>query len=84
MIKPLELRDLMGSLSPPLCALKKKEGIFSSENYEAGDFVSLDQFIVRTPGRLPTGFGHENSSDFFMEELFSMMQPQELFGWKTK
>ena len=27
---------------------------------EVGDFVSTDQFICRTPGRLPTGYGRES------------------------
>jgi hypothetical protein len=26
-----------------------------------GDFVSTDQFICRTPGQLPEGYGHESA-----------------------
>ena len=31
-------------------AIKEKEAILAWDKYEAGDFVSMDQFIVRTPG----------------------------------
>ena len=30
-----------------------------SNKYEAGDFGSTDQFVVKTPGRLPSGYGRE-------------------------
>ena len=35
------------------------EGAISRGKVEVGDFVSTDQFICQTPGRLPTGFGRE-------------------------
>ncbi len=31
-------------------AIAKVEGAMSAEKYETGDFVSTDQYIVRTPG----------------------------------
>ena len=43
--------------------VEEKEGILSAGALEPGNFVSMDQFIVKTPGRLPTGYGwegHEN------------------------
>ena len=40
-------------------AVEEKEGILAAEKYLPGDFVSIDQYIVRTPGRLPTGYGRE-------------------------
>ena len=33
--------------------------------YEVGDFVSTDQFICKTPGRLPTGYGRESQDRCF-------------------
>ena len=34
-----------------------KKGLLSRDKYEVGDFVSNDQFVVRTPRRLPNGYG---------------------------
>ena len=30
--------------------VREKEGILAAEKYKAGDFVSMDQFVVKTPG----------------------------------
>ena len=38
---------------------RDSEGAISRGMVEVGDFVSTDQFICKTPGRLPTGFGRE-------------------------
>ena len=38
-------------------AIKEKEAILAWDEYEAGDFVSMDQFVVNTPGRQLEGFG---------------------------
>ena len=46
-------------------AVKEKEAILSWDKYEAGDFVSMDQFIVKTPGRLLEGFGQEGANNRF-------------------
>ena len=43
----------------------KKEGALSRDWYEVGDFVSTDQFICRTPGRLPEGYGRESTNRRF-------------------
>ena len=40
-------------------AVKEKEGILAAEQYKPGDYVSMDQYISKTPDRLPTGFGRE-------------------------
>ena len=42
-----------------------KEGLISRDKYEFGDFVSTDQFVVRTPGRLPNGYGRERRENRF-------------------
>lgn len=46
-------------------AVKEKEAILAWDKYEAGDFVSMDQFIVKTPGRLLEGFGREGANNRF-------------------
>ena len=49
-------------LSPVVSKVKHvpdKECILARDKYEVGNFVSADQLVVRTPGRLPTGYGHE-------------------------
>ena len=38
------------------------EGAISRNKLEVGDFVSTDQFVCRTPGQLPSGYGCENSN----------------------
>jgi hypothetical protein len=42
-----------------------QEGALSRDQYEVGDFVSTDQFICRTPGRLPDGYGRESADRRF-------------------
>ena len=39
------------------------EGAISRNKLEVGDFVSTDQFICSTPGRLPTGYGREGPNN---------------------
>jgi hypothetical protein len=46
-------------------AVPEEAGALSREQYETGDFVSLDQYVVKTPGRLPTGFGRESNTNMF-------------------
>ena len=41
------------------------EGILSHDKYKAGDLVSAENFVVNTPGRLPTGYGRQSSSSNF-------------------
>ena len=36
--------------------LPKKQGALTRYKYQVGGFVSTDQFICKTPGRLPTGY----------------------------
>ena len=40
-------------------SVKEKEGILALGAMQPGEMVSTDQFVVKTPGRLPTGFGRE-------------------------
>ena len=40
-------------------AIVEKEGILARDKYEPGDFVSTDQFVCSTPGRLEGGYGRE-------------------------
>ena len=41
------------------------EGAISRNQLQVGDFVSTDQFVCRTPGRLPRGYGREQSTSRF-------------------
>ncbi len=40
--------------------LDNREGAITRDQYNVGDFVSPDQFICKTPGRLPTRYGQES------------------------
>ena len=40
-------------------AIKEREAVLSWEKYQPGDFVSMDHFVVNTPGRLLSGYGRE-------------------------
>ena len=43
----------------------KNEVAISRNKVEVGDYVSTDQFVCRTPGRLPSGYGCEGSTRRF-------------------
>ncbi len=45
--------------------IKDREGAITIDQYKVGDFVSTDQFICKTPGRVPTGYGHESQNCHF-------------------
>ena len=40
-------------------------GAISRNKYQVGDFVSMDQHVVKDPGRLPTGCGREAEHNMF-------------------
>ena len=46
-------------------AITDREGAISKEQVHVGDFVSMDQYVVTTPGRLPTGYGREAEANRF-------------------
>jgi hypothetical protein len=43
----------------------EEPGALSRDKYETGDFVSMDQYVVKTPGRLPTGYGRKSHTNMF-------------------
>ena len=44
----------------------KYEGAVSKDGiYQPGEFVSTDQYVVKTSGCLPTGYGRESESNSF-------------------
>ncbi len=45
--------------------LEDREGAITRDQYKVGDFVSTDQFICKTPGRLPAGYGRESQDRRF-------------------
>ena len=46
-------------------ATKSNAGAISRDKYVSGDFVSMDQYVVKELGRLPTGFGREADHSMF-------------------
>ena len=46
-------------------AVPKKKEILSRDKYEVGGFMSTNQFVVKTPGRLPSEFGRERHNNRF-------------------
>ena len=46
-------------------AIPEREGCISTEKDLPGNFVSMDQYVVRTPGRLPWGNGRERDCNKF-------------------
>jgi len=46
-------------------AIAERQGCISADKYLPGDFVSIDQYVVRTPGRLPNGYGRERDCNKF-------------------
>ena len=46
-------------------AVPYKKGILAGDKYEVGDFMSTNQFVVKTPGRLPSVFGRERRKNMF-------------------
>ena len=37
----------------------EKKRILARAKYEVGDFMSTNQFVLKTRGRIPSGFGRE-------------------------
>jgi hypothetical protein len=44
-----------------------REGSITRDQYNVGDFISMDQFICKTPRRLPTGYGRESQDCQFQD-----------------
>lgn len=59
----------MKSQSPQLhhskCTDPNRLNALSADRYEPGDFVSTDQFVVSTPGRLERGYGRESKENSY-------------------
>jgi hypothetical protein len=51
------------------------------DQYKVGDFVSTDQFICRTPGRVLTGYGHESQNCHFQGGSIFNDDASVLFFW---
>ena len=46
-------------------SVPEKKGTLSRDKYEVGDFMSTNKFVVKTSGRLPSGFGRERHNNRF-------------------
>ena len=51
-------------------AIPESEGALSHNRYEVGYFLSTDQFICRTHGQLPEGYGSESTDRRFQGGVF--------------
>ncbi len=49
--------------------IPQNERLLSRNRYEAGDFVSADQFVVSKPGHLLSGFGWEVAHEKFYGDI---------------
>ncbi len=54
------------------------------DQYKVGDFVSTDLFICTTPGRVPTGYGHESQNRRFQGGSIFNDDASGLFWVKNK
>jgi hypothetical protein len=66
-------------------AVPEEAGVLVCEQYKNGDFVSLDQYVVQTPGRLPTGYGKESHTNIciMMVRSFEMLLGR-IFTYRIK
>jgi hypothetical protein len=64
--------------------LEDCEGAITRDQYKVGDFVSTDQFICKTPGRLPTGYGRESQDRRFQGGTIYNDSASGLIWVKTK
>ncbi len=64
--------------------LPESEGALSRDQYEVGDFVSTDQFICRTPGRLSKGYGRESPDPRFQGGTIYNDAASVSFGLKIR
>ncbi len=60
------------------------EGAISCNQLEVEDFVSTDQFVCRTPGWLPSGYGHEGRNGRFHGGTITMMPHLGLSGLRIR
>ena len=44
----------------------EKKRILARDKYEVTDFMATDHLVVKTPGRLPSGFGRERDNYRFL------------------
>mgnify|MGYP007020017319 CR=1 FL=1 len=49
-------------------AIPEKAGSLSRDKYMPGNSVLMDQYVVKTPGRLPEGYGRERDCNKFHGE----------------
>ena len=48
------------------------EGILALDNYQAGNCISMNQFVVDTSGQLLTDYGWEDDNNHFCGETILM------------
>ncbi len=63
--------------------LQDHEGAVTRDHFDVGDFVSTDQFICKTPRRVPTRYGHNHKIAIF-RAVPSLMMCISLFQVKNQ
>ena len=64
--------------------IASKEGALSCNQYEPGNSITTDQFIVMTPGRLQTGYGREGAQNCFHGGPYFKIPPSIKFAFNLK
>ena len=61
-----------------------KQGVISADKYLPGNFVSMDQYVVRVPGRFPDKYGCEQERNMFHGGTIFVMLLLRLSMSRTK
>jgi hypothetical protein len=61
--------------------LDNRDGALTRDQYNESDFVSTEQFICKTPGSLPTGYGHEPQYRHFRGGTNTLIDAASVLKW---
>ncbi len=64
--------------------LDNRDGALTRDQYNESGFVSTEQFICKTPGRLPTGYGHESQYRHFKGGTNILNDAASVLKWVEK
>ena len=65
-------------------AIKDAEDAITRDKYQTGDFVSMNQYVVKNPGRLPTGYGRESDTNMYHGTHYFVTLPPSTSTSETK
>ena len=61
-----------------------RDGALTRDQYNDSDFVSTEQIICKTPGRLPTGYGRESQYRHFKGGTNILNDAASVLKWVEK